>query len=83
VTDFTREKKNKDSRDLPSSKSTLGSLSAHHHHQTFMASTTGIHWGDSLTESSWSDGQGPILQAYPFCENSTPEKKKIRLIESY
>jgi hypothetical protein len=23
-----------------------------------------------------SDGQGPILQAYPFCESSTPEKKK-------
>jgi hypothetical protein len=33
---------NKDSRDLPSSKSTLGLLSAHHHHQTFVASTTGI-----------------------------------------
>jgi hypothetical protein len=27
-------------------------------------------------DSSWSDGQGPILQAYPFCESSTPEKKK-------
>jgi hypothetical protein len=37
--------KNKDSRDLPSSKSTSGSLSAHHHHHTFAASTTGIHWG--------------------------------------
>jgi hypothetical protein len=23
-----------------------------------------------------SDGQGPILQAYPFCESSTPEKKQ-------
>jgi hypothetical protein len=34
--------KNKESRDLPSSKSTSGSLSAHHHHQTFAASTTGI-----------------------------------------
>jgi hypothetical protein len=51
-------------------------LSAHHHHQNFAASTTGIHWGASLTDSSWSDGQGPILQAYPFCESSTPEKKK-------
>jgi hypothetical protein len=32
--------------------------------------------GDSSTDSSWSDGQGPILQAYPFCESSTPAKKK-------
>jgi hypothetical protein len=32
--------------------------------------------GDSSTNSSWSDGQGPSLQTYPFCENSTPEKKK-------
>jgi hypothetical protein len=23
---------------------------------------------------------GPILQAYPFCDNSTPEKKKKRYI---
>jgi hypothetical protein len=37
--------KNKDSRDLPSSKSTSGSLSAHHHHHTFAASMTGIHLG--------------------------------------
>jgi hypothetical protein len=35
--------------------------------------------GDSSTDSSWSDGQGPILQAYPFCENSTPEKKKKKI----
>jgi hypothetical protein len=32
--------------------------------------------GDSWTDSCWSDGHGPILQAYPFCESSTPEKKK-------
>jgi hypothetical protein len=31
-------------------------------------------------DSSWSDGQGPILQAYPFCESSTPEKKKKKKI---
>jgi hypothetical protein len=24
----------------------------------------------------FSGKQGPILQAYPFCESSTPEKKK-------
>jgi hypothetical protein len=29
-----------------------------------------------LTDSSCSDGQGPILQAYPFCERSTPEKEE-------
>jgi hypothetical protein len=57
-----------DSRGLLSSKSSFGSLSAHHHLHTFVASTL----GDSLTDKSWSVGQGPILQAYPFCD-STPE----------
>jgi hypothetical protein len=35
--------------------------------------------GDSSTDSSLSDGQGPILQTYPFCESSTPEKKKKKI----
>jgi hypothetical protein len=30
----------------------------------------------------WSDGQGPILQAYPFCENSAPEKKKKQFLRN-
>jgi hypothetical protein len=45
------------------------------------ASTTGIHQGILQRIHLGVTGQGPILQAYPFCENSTPEemKKKQRI----
>jgi hypothetical protein len=59
--------------------SSPGSLSAHCNHQTFVASTT----EDSSTDSSQIDRQGPILQAYPLCENNNPQKKKKRQKEAW
>jgi hypothetical protein len=35
-----------------------------------------VYFGSFLKMIKFAYIFGPILQAYPFCENSTPEKKK-------